>query len=60
MRMDNDKTMIWLGYAASAMFTWMGVVDLVRGKWISGVLFLASVAIILLGLWLRDRQEGGL
>ena len=55
--MDNDKTMIWLGYAASAMFTWMGVVDLVRGKWISGVLFLVAVAIAVAGMLWHDRRS---
>ena len=46
-----------LGYAMAAMFTWMGVVDLVRGKWLPGVLFLVAVAICVAGLWLHNRRS---
>ena len=55
--MDSDKATVWLGYAMVAMFTWMGVVDLVRGKWVLGVLFLVAVAITVAGLLWHNRRS---
>lgn len=55
-RMDYKYT-IWLGYAMTAAFTWMGVVDLVRGKWVSGALFLLAVAIVVLGMLWRNHRS---
>ena len=53
----DDKYMIWMGYAMTAAFTWMGVVDLVRGRWVSGALFLVAVAIVVAGMLWRDHRS---
>ena len=55
--MDSDRATVWLGYVMVAMFTWMGVVDLVRGNWVSGVLFLVAVAIAVAGMLWHDRRS---
>ena len=55
--MGSDRATVWLGYAMVAMFTWMGVVDLVRGNWVSGVLFLVAVAIAVAGMLWHDHRS---
>ena len=55
--MDGDRFAIWMGYAMTAAFTWMGVVSLVRGNWLSGALFLLAVAIVVLAMLWRNHRS---